>query len=169
MKPLFNVHLSYAVWEGGGGNKRCLTVSSFKPATHLAILYADRRDRRKSPDVPGAATAIFTDRRDLRIKSPISGMSSSCQISAIKFAGIRRVCPFPRFSTRIAVNRQSIRMGYFIRLLLKMVDSSDKMESENKREVPQRRDRRKNRQIASIGGENRLLFSLAIKFVAIGE
>ena len=37
-----------------------------KPATHLAILYAD---------VPGAAIAIFADRRDWRIKSPISGMS----------------------------------------------------------------------------------------------
>ena len=46
-----------------------------KPATHLAILYADRRDRRKSPGVPGAAIAIFTDRRDRRIKSPMSGMS----------------------------------------------------------------------------------------------
>ena len=46
-----------------------------KPATHLAILYADRRDRRKSPAVPGAAIAIFADRRDRRIKSPISGMS----------------------------------------------------------------------------------------------
>ena len=40
-----------------------------------AILYADRRDRRKSPGVPGAAIAIFVDRRDRRIKSPISGMS----------------------------------------------------------------------------------------------
>ena len=51
----------------------------FKPATHLAILYADRRDRRKSASVPGAAIAIFPDRRDRRI----------CQISAIKFAGNR--------------------------------------------------------------------------------
>ena len=47
---------------------------SIKPATHLAILYADRGDRRKSPGVPGAAIAIFADRRDRRIKSPISGM-----------------------------------------------------------------------------------------------
>ena len=46
-----------------------------KPATHLAILYADQRDRRKSPRVPGAAIAIFAVRRDRRIKSPISGMS----------------------------------------------------------------------------------------------
>ena len=46
-----------------------------KPATNLAILYADRRDRRKSPGVPGAAIAIFVDRRDRRIKSSISGMS----------------------------------------------------------------------------------------------
>ena len=43
---------------------------TLKPATHLAILYAG--DRRKSPGVPGAAIAIFADRR---IKSPISGMS----------------------------------------------------------------------------------------------
>ena len=47
-----------------------------KPATHLAILYVDRQ---KSPGVPGAAIAIF----------------------AINFAGIRQVCPFPRFSTLI--------------------------------------------------------------------
>ena len=49
--------------------------NSLKPATHLAILHADRCDRRKSPGVPGAAIAIFADRRDGRIKSPISGMS----------------------------------------------------------------------------------------------
>ena len=48
-----------------------------KPATHLAILYADRRDRRKLPGVPGAAIAIFADRGDRRIKSPISGVSDS--------------------------------------------------------------------------------------------
>ena len=47
---------------------------NFKPAAHLAILYADCGDRRKSPGVPGAAIAIFADRRDRR-KSPISGMS----------------------------------------------------------------------------------------------
>ena len=46
-----------------------------KPATHLAILYADSGDRRKSAGVPGAAIAIFADRRDRRIKSSISGMS----------------------------------------------------------------------------------------------
>ena len=73
MKPLFRGHIYYAVGEGegegrgGGGNKWCLTVTLFKPV----ILYAERRDRRKSPGVPGAAIAIFTDRRDRRIKSPI--------------------------------------------------------------------------------------------------
>ena len=40
-----------------------------KPATHLEILYANRRDRGTSPDVPGAA--IFADRRDRRIKPAI--------------------------------------------------------------------------------------------------
>ena len=44
-------------------------------ATHLAILYADRRDRRKSPGVPGGAIAIFAGRRNRRIKSSISGVS----------------------------------------------------------------------------------------------
>ena len=53
-----------------------------KPGTHLAILYADRRDRRKSPGVPGAAIAIFADRRDRRIKSPISDMNWSQLSSA---------------------------------------------------------------------------------------
>ena len=51
------------------------SCTELKPATHLAILYADRRDRRKSPSVRGAAIAIFADRRDRRIKSPISDMS----------------------------------------------------------------------------------------------
>ena len=47
---------------------------SLKPVTHLAILYADRGDRRKSPGVPGEAMTIFADRRNRRIKSLISGM-----------------------------------------------------------------------------------------------
>ena len=44
--------------------------ADLKPATHLAILYADRGDRRKSPGVPGAAIAILADqiRLDRRIK-----------------------------------------------------------------------------------------------------
>ena len=56
-------------------SQRNRQLRRLKPATHLAILYADRRDRRKSPGVPGAAIAIFADRRDRRIKSPISCMS----------------------------------------------------------------------------------------------
>ena len=94
--------------------------------------------------MPGAAIAIFADRRYL-----------ACQISAIKFAGIRQVCPFPRFSTLIAANRQSTRMRYFLIFLFKMVDSSDEMEPGNKLEAPHRRDRRKKSPglSASIGGE----------------
>ena len=57
------------------GKEDGLAIFWVKPATHLAILYADRRYRRKSPGVPGAAIAIFADHRDRRIKSPISGMS----------------------------------------------------------------------------------------------
>ena len=114
----------------------CLTFSSLspaqkslclKPATHLAILYADRRGQRKSPRVPGVAIAIFANRRDRRINSPMSGMS---------------VKP----ATHLAILSHD-----FSRL-------------------PHGRDRRKKSSgvSASIGGENRLRFSLAIKFAAIG-
>ena len=65
----------------------------------------------------------------------------------------RQVCPFPL----IAVNRQPDRMGYFIKLLFKIVDRSDKMELGNKLELPHRRDRRKKSPSvsASIGGDFR--------------
>ena len=52
-----------------------VVMGNLKPATHLAILYADLRDQRKSSGVPGAAITIFAGRRDRRIKSPISDMS----------------------------------------------------------------------------------------------
>ena len=50
----------------------CTEILPLKPVTHLAILYANQR---KSPGLPGAAIAIFADRRDRLINSPISGMS----------------------------------------------------------------------------------------------
>ena len=68
--------------RGRGEGVRRFRNLKLKPATHLAILYADRRDRRKSPGLPCAAIAIFADRRDWRIKSRYL----ACQISAIKFA-----------------------------------------------------------------------------------
>ena len=78
-----------------------LTDIPLKPVTHLGILYADRR---KSPGVPVAAMAIFADLRDRRIH--VNRRYLACrQVSAIKFAGIRQVCPFPRFFTLIAANR----------------------------------------------------------------
>ena len=43
--------------------------------THLAILYADHRDRQNSPGVPVGAIVIFADRRYWRIKSLLSAMS----------------------------------------------------------------------------------------------
>ena len=39
---------------------KCTLKQPLKPATHLVILYADRRDRRKSLGVPGAAIAILS-------------------------------------------------------------------------------------------------------------
>ena len=62
---------------------------------------ATRGGRRKSPGVPGAVMAIFDDRRDRRIKSPISGMSDIGDL-------IRRhspSVPVPLFFTLIAANR----------------------------------------------------------------
>ena len=52
--------------------------------TQPAILYADRGDRRKSPGVPGAATAIFADRSDQRIKLSICGMSPNNDVLLTK-------------------------------------------------------------------------------------
>ena len=45
-----------------------------KPMTHLAVLYDDRGDWRKSPGVPSTAIAIFADRRDWRLKLSISDL-----------------------------------------------------------------------------------------------
>ena len=94
-----------------------MSTDCVKPSTHWVILYADRRERRKSPGVPGAAIAIFADRRDRRIKSPICGISHEFSI------------------------------------------------------LPHRRDRRKKSPSvsASIGGENRLRFSLPIIADTLGD
>ena len=51
----------------------------------------------------------------------------ACQISAIKFAGIRLVCPFPRFSRLIAANRQlsqPIFLGGYITRHFEMADTN---------------------------------------------
>ena len=71
-------------------------AESLKPATHLAILYADRHDRRKSPGVPGAAVAIFRQSprsaykiadiwhvRYRRLNSPAFAYSPSVPVPAI--------------------------------------------------------------------------------------
>ena len=68
------------------------SLAAIKPATHLAILYADRRDRRKSPGAPGAAIAIFAGdqiRRDRRIKSP--GVSPALESSSLKGNSIANI------------------------------------------------------------------------------
>ena len=73
-------------------------ISDFMRRSRLSVKIARR---------PGAAIAIFAGRRHRRIKSPISDMS----IPAIKFVDIRQVCPFPRFSTIIAANRQKVNLS----------------------------------------------------------
>ena len=106
-------------------------IRSFEPLTHLAILYRDRRDRRKSPGVPGAAIAIFADRRDRRIKSPISGMHSPSVPDPAIFYANR--CKLPVKSIN--------QVGRFYHM--------------NNVEVPHRRDRRKKSPgvFASIAGD----------------
>ena len=76
--------------------------SDLKPATHLAILYAES---------PRSAKIARCARLRLRF-SPIAGIGVynrrylTFPISAIKFASIRQVGPFLRFSTLIAANRR---------------------------------------------------------------
>ena len=107
-----------------------LKSSELHPVTHYAILYADRRERRKSPSVPGAAIAVFADRLNRR--------HLTCQISAIKFAGIRQLCPFPRFL------RSSLQIASKVNQSIWAILSHDfskrpSMEPGNKVEVPHRR------------------------------
>ena len=56
-------------WGRGECSNR--STGNLRPATHLAILYADPGDRRKSPGVPGAAIAVLADRGDRRLKSHV--------------------------------------------------------------------------------------------------
>ena len=110
-----------------------------------------------------AVIAIFADRHDRCIKSPICDMpdnhrhSPSVPVPVIFYANR---CKSP-------INQDRL----FLILLFKMVDRSNKMEPGNKLEVPHCRDQRKKSPGVSTGisGENRLLFSLAIKFAAIGK
>ena len=89
----FSCHCDVPLWRKP--NK----LNKTKPVIHLMI-FAHHRDRQKSPSVPGAAMAIFADRRDRRIKLPISGMSGrhspSVPVSAIFYA---HRCALPLKST----------------------------------------------------------------------
>ena len=83
-------------------NKFFEHVTFPKTVTHLAILFADRSDRRKSPGVTGAAMAIFADRRDRRLKSPISGMSDvTWHVNSLAFAKCAHSRDFLPSSLRI--------------------------------------------------------------------
>ena len=125
--------------------------ADLKPATHLAILYADRRDRRKSPGVPGAAIAIF---------------ASAYKIADIWHVRYRRLSS-PAFA-------KCARLRDFLRLLLRIASKANPsgwaILSHEFSKLPHRRDRRKKSPglSASISGENRLRLSLVIKFAAIG-
>ena len=121
-----------------------------KPATHLAILYADHRDRRKSPGLPGCSDCHF--RRSRR---------SAYKIADIWHVRYRRL-NLPAFA-------KSARSCDFLRIASKANPSGLAILSHDCSKLPHRRDRRKKWPgvSASIGGENRLRFSLAIKFAAI--
>ena len=105
--------------------------------------------------MPGAAISIFADRRDRRIKLPISGMSDIGDF-------IRRHSP--------SVSVPAIFYAHRCELPVKSISQVGRFYHMNNIEVPHHRDRRKISPgvSASIGGENRLRLSLAIKFAAIG-
>ena len=60
----------------------CYFYSSFKPATNLEILYAHRRDRRKSPGVPGAVNV------NTAISVNVVGLKSSQKTRPQCFVGL---------------------------------------------------------------------------------
>ena len=117
--------------------------AALKEVTHKAILYADRRDRRKSPGVPGAAIAIFVDRGDRRIW----------------YVRYRRLnSPVPAILTLVAANRQMrqpIRLDDFYHTTLQNGGHQRCLEPGNKIGVANRRDRcRKSPSVpTSINGE----------------
>ena len=80
--------------------RRRSCLSSLKPTTHLAILYADRGDRRKSPGVPGAAIAIFAD-IDIAEIADIWHVRYP-RLNSLAFARCARSRDFLRLSLRIA-------------------------------------------------------------------
>ena len=63
------------------------------------------------------------------------------------------------------------QVGRFYHMIFQNGGWQRHLEPANKVEVPHRRDWRKNRQVClhPVGGENRVRFSMAIKFAAIGE
>ena len=96
----------------------------------MAILYADRRDRRKSPGVPGAGIAIgVSDNWHVRYR----------RLNSSAFAKCVRSCDFLRSMLRIAgkVNQS----GWAI--ISHDFSKLPSMEPGNKIEVPHHRDRRK--------------------------
>ena len=70
--------------------------ASFVPKGNGNDCYAGYDFIRRSRGVPGAAIAIFADRRDRRIKSPISGMSDIGNFNSPAFAKCARSRDFLR-------------------------------------------------------------------------
>ena len=111
-----------------------------------------------SPGVPRAAIANFADHRDRRMKSPISGMSDSFRYRRLNSPAFVKCARFRDF------------LRSLLRIASKANPSGLAILSHDFSKLPHRRDRRKKSPSvsASIGGEDRLRFSLAIKFAAIG-
>ena len=127
---------------------------SVKPATHLAILYADRRDQRNSR----CARCSDCDFRRLP--------RSAYKIADIWHVRYRRLNS-PAF-TKCARSRDFLSSS--LRMASKVNPSGWAILSHDFSKLPHRRDWRKKTPSVSalIGGENCKRFSLAIKFAAIG-
>ena len=142
-----------------------------KPATHLAILYADRGDRRKSPGVPGAAIAISPSSL-LKASNTPGDFIRRSRRSAYKIADIWHV-RYGRLNSPAFA--KCARSRDFLRSLLGIASEANPsgwaILSHEFSKLPHRCNRRKKSPSvsASIGGENRLRFSPAILFAAIGE
>ena len=125
-----------------------------RPATHLAILYADRLDRQKSPGVPDAAIAIFADYRDRRLYKIVD-------IWNVRYRRLNT----PAFA-KCARSRDFVRS--LLQIISKVNLSGWGILSHEFLKLPHRRDRRKKCVRINLWRKSLAIISLAIKYAAIG-
>ena len=114
-----------------------LTIITIVANRHLIIILLYSMNEMMAPKMNffhSSATASFILSFSLR-------RSLACQVSAIKFAGIRQVCPFPLFSTVIIAN--IVTLLTMLPIAGKFNPSGCAILSHEFSKLPHRRDRKK--------------------------